>query len=74
MNWPQLNKELKTTFGKKSFRFYNDKNKYTRRIKICGSNKYKIKEYLQLKYPNMVIWESTGSVNHCNGVCFNMEH
>jgi hypothetical protein len=74
MNWKTLNKELKTVYGNKSFRFYNDKNKYTRRIKILGPNKYKIKAYLNAKYPNMTIWESTGSVNYYNGICFNMEH
>ena len=76
MNWKQLKKELQDQFGKDGWWFYNDKNKYTRRIKICGNDKQRIREYLQFRYPNLTMWETTGSVynGYFDGVCFNLNH
>ena len=69
MNWTQLRKELQDKFGKNGFRFYNDKNKYTRRIKICGENKQALQNYLQFRYPNLTLWKTVGG-----GICFNLAH
>lgn len=73
-NWTELRKELRKEFGK--FYFFNDKNKYTRRIKIIGAKKYQIKEYLEITYPGMIIWETNTSNygGYYNGVCFNLNH
>ena len=74
MNWKQLRKELQTTFGKDGLRYFNDKRKYTRRIKIYGKNKYLIQNYLNEHYPNMTMWETMESRNYYNGICFNLPH
>ena len=76
MNWKQLKKELQDTFGKDGFKYFNDKNKYTRRIKIWGTNKYKVHEYLQSRYPSLIMWETTGGVydGYFSGICFNLNH
>lgn len=77
-NWKQLRKELQGKFGKDGFKYFNDKNKYTRRIKIYGQNKYKIQEYLNVKYPHLTTWEVTGAGHYDNyyfdGICFNVNH
>jgi hypothetical protein len=74
MTWKTLNKELRNEFGRDGYKFYNDKNKYTRRIKILGKNKYVIQNYLNTKYPSLTTWETTQSRNHYNGICFNLPH
>lgn len=74
MNWKQLNSELRKEFGRNWY-FFNDKNKYTRRIKICGSSKEQIKKYIQSKYPEIKVWEvKPRTVYSVSGVCFNMPH
>lgn len=75
--WKDLRIELQQTFGRNEVKFFNDKNKYTRRIKIWGKNKYKVRDYLQLKYPNLTIWESDKSGcygGYFSGICFNLKH
>lgn len=75
MTWEYLRKELQNKFGKDGFRFYNDKRKSTRRIKICGENKYRVLKYLNRHYPKLVIDETYGSTReYYNGICFNLEH
>jgi hypothetical protein len=74
MTWKQLRVELRNEFGRDGFKFFNDKNKYTRRIKIYGDNKHVVREYLNTKYPNLTMWETTQSYNHYNGICFNLNH
>ena len=77
MNWKQLKKELQDQFGKNGFKYFNDKNKYTRRIKIYGENKYKVREYLQFRYPSLMMWEVKGhdwNRGYFSGICFNLNH
>ena len=76
MTWKQLRVELRNEFGRDGFEFFNDKRKYTRRIKIYGKNKYVVREYLNTKYPNLTMWETTsksGPKHYC-GICFNLNH
>ena len=74
-NYKELKKELRNEFGKDWY-WFNDKNKHTRRIKIVGTKKHKIKEYLANNYPGLVMWETTGGCygGYYDGVCFNLEH
>ena len=76
MNWKALKTELQTKFGKDELRYFNDKRKYTRRIKIYGKNKYVVREYLNTKYPHLTVWETMeGCYNgYFSGICFNLPH
>lgn len=76
MNWKQLRKELQNEFGRDGFKYFNDKRKYVRRIKIYGKNKYVVREYLNTKYPNLTMWETTEGCydGYFSGICFNLNH
>ncbi len=71
--WTKLKPELEKKFPN-GWWYYNDKNKYTRRIKILGSERYRIKKYLEKKYPGIVIWEDVNQFSSPWGVCFNLKH
>ena len=82
MNWKQLRPELRAHAPK--FRFFNDKRKGYRRIKLWGfkndNDKKDMMFYLMSKYPNFKIHHSdpklsfyNGSWNgHYSGICFHM--
>lgn len=53
-NYKELKQELNQVFGKGNVKWFNDKNKYIRRIKIIGKNKYEIHDYLKSQYPELV--------------------
>lgn len=75
-SWKELKTELESKFKREYWSYYNDKNKYTRRIKIRGKAKYQIQKYLTKKYPGLVTWETEGGYYNgfYTGICFNLPH
>jgi len=72
-NWTEIRKHLRAKYGKQ-FSFFNDRNKYTRRIKIYGGPVREIEKYLRVNFPGLVIWYNTDSNGWYRGLCFNTNH